>query len=177
MSTTDQVGTKKLLVSLTDIQKEVMPQAQTMWPKSFQYEQAPNTEGWDKRCALWQRQFAKAGLCCDDIMNALEYINANDDKDTIPTIAKIITQGQLEKKNRLSKDKTTGRRIVTPEEDCANEYIQIMQSVVDGKAKKTQELVDYLQKLKPYYLLFYGDGWEERHEKHFGKRREDFERL
>lgn len=91
-----------------------------------------------------------------------------------PSIYTIKEFSRLAKKNIKSSQK--GRRIVTAEEDCANEYIEITKK---GIGKLSEKQYQYVIKLQPCYLLFHGDGWQERYKKHFNttKSREEYEKM
>lgn len=111
-----------------------------------------------------------------DVINGFyNYVENTSDKYA-PSIKQLKEFAELAKRKRLNKQGKATRRIVTPEEDMANEYIEIM-----NRAKKRGSMTDEEDRqvhiLLPYYEMFFGPHKDELYLKHFGKSREEFERL
>lgn len=125
-----------------------------------------------KRAALYVKIYEKQ--LCDleyvDVDNAVDYYIQNNDTNFAPTIKRIREIASMEKNKRLNN--VSSRRIETSEEVCANLYHEIM-----AKTKKTDDDWQTLERLKKYVMLFEGEGWQERYIAHFGKPREEFEKL
>ena len=111
-----------------------------------------------------------------DIINGFYAYCKSDSARYAPSIKQLIDFARMNKRYRESKQGIKHRRIVTPEEDMANEYAEIM-----TKVKKTGVMSEedrrILQIEKKYYLMFYGEEKDKNYEVYFGKTREEFERL
>lgn len=110
---------------------------------------------------------------CEDVSNGFRtYLNS--DRYCYPPHLKDLKDfAKMEQNKSKTKSRCNKRRIITAEEDCANEYKELMSK----NKNPTGERKEYCKKLAPFYLLFNGNGWEERYEKYFGKPREEFEKL
>lgn len=111
-----------------------------------------------------------------DVRNGVyKYIDTVSDKYA-PTIKQLKQYADIAKRERLNKQGKRTRRIAAPEEDAAHEYIEIHQ-----RAKKRGYFLPEEERqclgLRKYYEMYYGPHKNENFINHFGKPREEFERL
>lgn len=111
-----------------------------------------------------------------DVINGLYAYYDSEKAKYTPSVRDLKEFARIAKRNRENKQGIGHRRIVTPEEDMANEYIEIM-----DRAKKRGTMTDEEDRkvhiLLPYYEMFFGTHKDELYLKHFGKPRAEFERL
>lgn len=124
----------------------------------------------EKRREIYVAQFTKhlGDLKFIDVSKAIDDYVANDEVNKSPTLAVIRRKAIREREKRHAKEGKSTRRIETPEEVMANIFHEEM--------SKPREQRDYflLERTKYYAGLFQDD---EAYRKHFGKSREEFERL
>ena len=112
---------------------------------------------------IWQRRYGNYD--CNTLIDTLFWIDEHAETKQEPTTKQIMTVYKS-----LSKE-SDGYRIETNEEVLCNLFHEEMAKPYD---KRDYELLDRIKWTVP---LFEGDGWEERYKAHFGKYREEYEKL
>lgn len=111
-----------------------------------------------------------------DVINGLHAYFDSEKGRYAPTMRDLKDWAIIKKRERLAKQGIKTRRIVAPEEDAAHEYIEIHQ-----RAKKRGYFLPEEERqclgLRKYYEMYYGPHKDENFINHFGKPREEFERL
>lgn len=110
-----------------------------------------------------------------DVRDGLMIYLDSDSGKYIPSIKDIKDYAGIAKRRRESKEGKRTRRIMTAEEDIANEYVEIMEHA--KKYGTSEEIKQELLKRKKYYLMFYGPDKDKNYEAYFGMSREEFEKL
>lgn len=110
-----------------------------------------------------------------DVRDGLMIYLDSDSGKYIPSIKDIKDYANIARRRRESKEGKRRRRIMTAEEDIANEYVELME--IARKHGMSEEIREELEKRKKYYLMFYGPNKDENYIKYFGMSREEFERL
>lgn len=110
-----------------------------------------------------------------DVRDGLMIYLDSDSGKYIPSIKDIKDYAGIAKRRRESKEGKRTRRIMTAEEDIANEYVEIMEHA--KKYGTSEEIKQELLKRKKYYLMFYGPDKDKNYEAYFGMPREEFEKL
>lgn len=110
-----------------------------------------------------------------DVINGLHTYFDSEKGKYIPSMHDLKDFAKIEKRRRESKQGIRKRRIMTAEEDIANEYVDIMKHA--QKHGMSEEIREELEKRKKYYLMFYGPHKDENYKAYFGMSREEFERL
>ena len=151
---------------------EVIRTIGDMYPNA--YKDVDNQDKANRQVNLMLRYLDKFEYT--DVINGLYGYYDSEKAKYSPSVRDLKEFARIAKRNRETKQGIGHRRIVTPEEDMANEYIEIM-----NRAKKRGSMTDEEDRqvhiLLPYYEMFFGPHKDELYLKHFGKTREEFERL
>lgn len=151
---------------------EVIRTIGDMYPNA--YKDVDNQDKANRQVNLMLRYLDKFEYT--DVINGLYGYYDSEKAKYSPSVRDLKEFARIAKRNRETKQGIGHRRIVTPEEDMANEYIEIM-----NRAKKRGTMTDEEDRqvhiLLPYYEMFFGPHKDELYLKHFGKTREEFERL
>ena len=111
-----------------------------------------------------------------DVINGLHSYFDSEKGRYVPSMHDLKDWANIKKRERLARQGIKTRRIVAPEEDASNEYIEIFQTA-KKRGSFTEEEERKLKRLKKYYEMFNGPHKDENYIRHFGKPREEFERL
>lgn len=143
---------------------EVLNTLNTLYPMAF------NNLSSERRREIYITQFTKqlGDLKLVDVQSAIDKWVSSDESGKSPTLSVIKTMAKRERNKRQSKEGNSTLRIETPEEVMANIFHEEMKK---PREKRNYDLLDRTK----YYAGLFQD--EQAYIKHFGKPREEYERM
>ena len=132
-----------------------------LWPYAIKSEQHR-----DILFSIWERRYGDYD--CNTLIDTLYKIDEEAETKQEPTTKKIMAVYKSLYERKIGR---SGRRLVTNEETLCNLFHEEMKKPYD---KRDYWLLDQIKWTVP---LFEGEGWEERYKAHFGKYREEYEKL